>query len=58
MPSAQEREEALFRAAVELTLGATRQAFLDQACVSDLPLRQCLEALLAAHEQNEVTRSI
>src|SRR5438128_8250761 len=50
MPS-QEREEALFRAAVELTPGATRQAFLDQACVGDPALRQRLEALLATHEQ-------
>src|SRR5213594_3323000 len=50
MPS-QEREEALFRAAVELTPGARRQAFLDQACVGDPALRQRLEALLAAHEQ-------
>src|SRR5262245_57078874 len=50
MPS-QEREEALFRAAVELTSGSTRQAFLDQACLGDPALRQRLEALLAAHEE-------
>ena len=50
MPSAQEREVALFRAAAELPPGPARQAFLDQAC--DNPaLRQRLEALLAAHEQ-------
>src|SRR5438093_445706 len=50
MPS-QEREEALFRAAVELTPGATRRAFLDQACIGDPALRQRLKALLAAHEE-------
>jgi hypothetical protein len=48
MPS-QEREEALSRAAVELTPGATPQAFLDQACVGDPALHQRLEALFAAH---------
>ena len=50
MPSAQEREEALFRAAVELPQGPVRQAFLDQAC-DDPALRHRLETLLAAHEQ-------
>jgi hypothetical protein len=51
MPTPQEREGALFRAAVELPHGATRGAFLDQACAGDSSLRQRLEALLAAHEQ-------
>jgi hypothetical protein len=32
MPSAQEREAALFRAAAELPPGPARRAFLDQAC--------------------------
>src|ERR1043166_759722 len=50
MPSRQEREEALFRAAAELPPGPVRQAFLDQAC-DDPALRHRLEALLAAHEQ-------
>src|SRR5215475_11765471 len=50
MPSAQEREAALFRAAAELPPGPARQAFLDQAC--DNPaLRHRLETLLVAHEQ-------
>jgi eukaryotic-like serine/threonine-protein kinase len=51
MPSAQNREEALFRAAVELPPGTTRRAFLDQACAGDSPLRQRLDALLAAHDE-------
>src|SRR5688572_12774986 len=53
MPSPQEREEALFRAAVELPPGVTRRAFLDQACAGDASLRQRLDALLAAHEAPE-----
>src|SRR5215471_11293060 len=54
MPSAQEREVALFRAAAELPPGAARQAFLDQAC--DNPaLRHRLQTLLAAHEQPETS---
>src|SRR4029077_18173509 len=40
MPPSQEREEALFRAAAELTPGASRRAFLDQACAEDPALRQ------------------
>jgi len=51
MPSPQKREEALFRAAVELPPGAGRRAFLEQACAGDLALRQRLEALLAAHDE-------
>lgn len=50
MPSPQNREEALFQAAVQLT-GAERAAFLNGACLGDHALRQRLEALLAAHEQ-------
>src|SRR5881394_1414987 len=50
MAPAQEREEALFRAAAELTRVA-RRAFLDQACAGDAALRQRLEALLAAHDE-------
>src|SRR5262245_30308284 len=53
VPSPQEREEALFRAAAELTPGIARQAFLDQACADDPAQRQRLEALLAAHEQSD-----
>src|SRR6266481_2097167 len=50
MPSHQNREEALFQAAVQLT-GAERAAFLNGACLGDNALRQRLEALLAAHDQ-------
>src|SRR5437867_11115837 len=50
MPSPQNREEALFQAAVQLT-GAERATFLKGACLGDNALRQRLEALLAAHDQ-------
>src|SRR5438034_3928845 len=50
MPSPQNREEALFQAAVQLT-GAERASFLNGACLGDSALRQRLEALLAAHDQ-------
>ena len=49
MPSPQNREEALFQVAVQLT-GAERAAFLNGACLGDPALRQRLEALLAAHD--------
>ncbi len=45
-------EEALFQAAAQLS-GAQREAFLSAACRDDCPLRQRLEALLAAHEQTD-----
>lgn len=51
MALSSDREEALFRAAVELGPGTARQVFLDQACAGDAALRQRLEALLAAHDQ-------
>jgi hypothetical protein len=57
MPSPQEREEALFRAAIELPPGVARQAFLDQACDGDSALRQRLEALLAARQPPDDLRS-
>src|SRR6266536_2401860 len=50
MPSPQNREEALFQAAVQLT-GAERAPFLSGACLGDNALRKRLEALLAAHDQ-------
>jgi serine/threonine protein kinase len=50
MPTNQPREEALFRAAVELPPGAARRAFLDQACAGDAALHQRLDLLLAAHD--------
>ena len=49
MPSPQNREEALFQAAVQLT-GAERATFLNGACLGDDVLRQRLKALLAAHD--------
>ena len=49
MPSSQNREEALFQAASQLT-GAERVSFLNGACLGDNVLRQRLEALLVAHE--------
>jgi eukaryotic-like serine/threonine-protein kinase len=53
MPTARQREEALFRAAAELRPGAARGAFLDQACAGDPTLRQRLESLLAAHAERD-----
>ena len=50
MPSQQEREAALFQAAVQLT-ASERDAFLNGACRGDAALRQRLEALLAAHDE-------
>ncbi len=51
MSQAEQLEEGLFRAAVELPPGTVRRLFLDQACVGDPALRQRLESLLAAHDQ-------
>jgi serine/threonine protein kinase len=45
------REEHLFREALERPAGPERQAFLDQACGNDGQLRERLAALLQAHEQ-------
>jgi WD40 repeat protein/serine/threonine protein kinase len=49
MASPQNREEALFQAAVQLT-GAERATFLNGACLGNDALRQRLDALLAAHD--------
>jgi WD40 repeat protein/serine/threonine protein kinase len=46
------REEALFTIALGKS-GAEREAFLQRECGNDSPLRQRIEALLAAHEQRE-----
>src|SRR5262245_25108084 len=43
-------EESLFAAALGMPTAAERCAFLDEACASDVPLRQRLERLLAADE--------
>ncbi len=50
MPLPQNREEALFQAAAQLT-GAERATFLNGACLGDDALRQRLEALLTAYDQ-------
>lgn len=43
-------EREIFEGALEHTEPAKRKAFLDQACGSDLALRERIEALLASHE--------
>src|SRR5215467_3954663 len=50
MQSPRKREEALYRAAVELTTVTARQAFLEQACAGDSALRERVEALLTANQ--------
>jgi eukaryotic-like serine/threonine-protein kinase len=50
MPSPQNRVDALYQAAVNLT-SAERVTFLDGACFGDDVLRQRLDALLVAHAQ-------
>ena len=52
MPSPDEREAALFAAALEKS-AAERAAFLDRECQGEPALRRRLEALLGAHEQGE-----
>jgi eukaryotic-like serine/threonine-protein kinase len=52
MPSAQQYEDALLRAAAELPSGAARGTFLEEACAGDPGLRQRLETLLAAEHQS------
>jgi hypothetical protein len=42
--------KAIFGQAIDLDAGAARSAFLDQACVGDLDLRQEIDALLYAWE--------
>ena len=49
MPASQNREEALFQAASQLT-GPERVTFLNGACLGDDALHQRLKALLAAHD--------
>jgi eukaryotic-like serine/threonine-protein kinase len=44
------REESLFQVAAALP-AVDRAAFLDQECAANAPLRERLDALLAAHEQ-------
>jgi WD40 repeat protein/serine/threonine protein kinase len=52
MKSEPPREEALFQAAAQLS-GVERASFLNGGCYGDAALRQCLDALLAVHDQSE-----
>jgi eukaryotic-like serine/threonine-protein kinase len=50
MEATDEREEVLFREALQRAVGPERENYLGQACAGDAPLRGRLEALLQAHE--------
>ena len=50
MEPSDDREEGLFREALQRATGPEREAFLDRACAEDLALRGRLQALLQAHE--------
>jgi len=52
MKPTDEREETLFREALQRAKGPEREAFLDGACGKDQALRTRLEALLVAHESS------
>jgi WD40 repeat protein/tRNA A-37 threonylcarbamoyl transferase component Bud32 len=45
------RQQEIFNAALEHTVGPARDAFLAGACGDDPNLRQCVEALLASHTE-------
>jgi serine/threonine protein kinase len=47
------RIEAVFRAAVQAPNPVERTAILDRECASDAELRQCVEALLRAHQEQD-----
>src|SRR5437762_9326795 len=47
------RIETIFNQAMELPAPRERSAFLDRACGDDAELRQCVDALLAAHDAAE-----
>src|SRR5262245_10914434 len=53
MKAPDEKEEALFREALQRAKGAVRDAFLDGACAGDQALRARLDALLQAHESSD-----
>jgi len=50
MNAADDREEALFREALQRAIGPERENFLNQACAGNPTLRGRLETLLQAHE--------
>jgi WD40 repeat protein/serine/threonine protein kinase len=50
MNPAENREEALFREAIQRAAGPERQEFLNQACAGDESLLRRLEALIQVHE--------
>ena len=51
MKSPIQRQMELFSAALERPAGPERDAFLSQACAEDDALRQCVETLLAGHDE-------
>jgi eukaryotic-like serine/threonine-protein kinase len=53
MNPADEREEKLFRNALQCPAGPARLAFLHRECADDPPLLRRLQALIQAHEQSD-----
>jgi tRNA A-37 threonylcarbamoyl transferase component Bud32 len=53
MKPADDREEILFREALQRAKGPERKAFLDGACLGDQAVRARLETLLQAHETSD-----
>jgi tetratricopeptide (TPR) repeat protein/tRNA A-37 threonylcarbamoyl transferase component Bud32 len=53
MKPADDREEALFREALQRLRGPEREAFLNQACAGNPALRSRLETLIQTHESAE-----
>jgi eukaryotic-like serine/threonine-protein kinase len=54
MKPAEDREEVLFREALQRAVGPERENYLGQACAGDAALRGRLEALLQAHESPDL----
>ena len=54
MNAADDREEVLFREALQRDKGPEREAFLNQACAGNEGLRRRLAALLQAHESPDL----
>ncbi len=50
MERADDREESLFREALQRAQGPEREAFLNQACAGNAALHARLQALLQAHQ--------
>ncbi|MFZ1008146.1 MAG: serine/threonine-protein kinase, partial [Candidatus Sulfotelmatobacter sp.] len=47
------RVQTIFLAAAETSVAAARKAILDRLCADDAELRQCVEELLASHDQSD-----